>query len=64
MTIGTTSSTVTHANAHNIIVLNEKRLEVESENLKLKDDLSSLWEEMKKRIKVADNLIPLKEKIM
>ena len=37
---------------------------MELENLKLKDELISLREEMKKRRKVDDNLAPLKENIL
>ena len=58
------STTLTQATTHNIIVLNEKLLEMKSENLKLKDEISSLREEMKKRRKVEDNIILLKEKIL
>ena len=42
MIVSTSSTTLTQAIAHNIIVLNRKFLEVESENLKLKDELISL----------------------
>ena len=62
--VATTSTTLTHATAHNILVLNENILETESKNLKLKDELISLREEMKKRRKVDDNTIPLKENIL
>jgi hypothetical protein len=60
MTVATASASLTQANTHNIMVLNEKLLETESENLKLKDEIISLREEMKKRRKVDDILIPLK----
>lgn len=62
--VATTSAALTQATTHNISVLNEKLLEVESENLKLKDELINLREEMKKRRKVDDNLIPHKENIL
>ena len=58
--VSTTSTTITQDTTHNISMLNEKLLEVESENIKLKDELISLREEMKKRRKVDVNLIPLK----
>ena len=62
--VATISTTLTQDTAHNISVLNENILENESENLRSKDELLSLREEMKKRRKVDDNLVPLNEKIM
>jgi cell division protein FtsB len=47
--VATTSTTLSQATAHNVIVLNEKLLETESENLKIKDENISLREEIKKR---------------
>ena len=44
-------------------MLNEKVLEVESKNQKLKDELISLREYMKKRSKVGNHLVQLKENI-
>ena len=64
VTVATTSTALAQSIAHNIIVLNEKLLETKSENLKLKDEIISLREEMKKRRKVEDNIIPLKENIL
>ena len=63
MTIATSSVSLTQATAHNITVLNEKLFEVELENIKLKDEIISLQEEMKKRRKVEDR-IPIKENIL
>ena len=60
VTVDIASTTLTQATSHNITVLNEKILETESENLKLKDEINSLREEMKKRRKVEDNIISLK----
>ena len=60
----TTLVSLTQATAHNISVLNEKVIEAESENQKLKDELISLREEMNKRRKFDDHLVPLTEKIM
>ena len=40
---------LTQATAHNVSVLNEKLLETESENQKLKDELINLRKGMKKR---------------
>jgi hypothetical protein len=64
VTIATTSTTLTQSTSDNITILNENILEGKSEDLKLKDELMSLQEEMKKRRKVDDNLVLLKEKIM
>ena len=49
MTVAIASKNLTQDIANNITVLNEKLLEAELENLKLKDELISLREEMKKR---------------
>jgi hypothetical protein len=45
VTIATTSTAITHATAHNVTMLNEKLLQVESENIKIKDEIISLQEE-------------------
>ena len=55
ITVATTLVALTQATSHNISVLNEKVMEVESENQNLKDELISLREEMKKRRKVDDH---------
>ena len=62
--VATASTTLTQAISHNISLLNEKLLETESENLKLKDELICLREEMKKMRKVDDHLVLLKENIL
>ena len=62
--VATTSTPLTQDIACNISVLNEKVLEAESENQNLKDKLINLREEMKKRRKVDDHLVPLKENIL
>ena len=64
VTVATMSTTLTQATSHNITILNEKILEIELDYLKLKDELISLREEMKKRRKVDDNLVPLIENIV
>ena len=64
VTIATTSASLTQTIAHNIKILNEKLLETESENLKLKDEIINLQEEMKKRRKVEDNIIFIKNNIL
>ena len=58
--VATTSTSLTQAISHNILVLKEKVLEVESKNKKLKDELISLREEIKKEGKVDDHLVPPK----
>ena len=63
VTVATTSTTLTQATTHNITILNKKLLEIELENIKLKDEIISLWEEMKNKRTVEDNIIPLKENI-
>ena len=62
--VATTSITLTHATAHNVTTLNEKLLQEKFENIKLKDEIISLQEEMRKRRKVEDNMLPLKENIL
>ena len=64
VTIGIASTTPTQATSHNIIVLNEKLLETKSKNIKFKDEIISLREEMNKRRKLDDKLISLKENIL
>ena len=62
--VDTTLAALTQDTTHNILVLNEKHFEAKSKNLKLKDELISLREKMKKRSKFNDNLAPLKENIL
>ena len=62
--VATTSTTLNQDIVHNISVLNEKVMEAELENQKLKDELISLREEMKKMRKVNNHLIPIKENIL
>lgn len=64
VTVATASATLTQVTTHNVSVLNENILDTESENQKLKDELISLREEMKKRRKVDDNLVRLRENIL
>jgi hypothetical protein len=64
MILSTSSISLTQAIAHNIIVLYEKLFEAKSKNLKLRDEIISLREEMNKRRKVEDNMIPLEENIL
>ena len=62
--VATTLTSLPQATAHNILVLNEKVMQDVLENQKLKDELISLREEMKKRRKVDHHLVPLKENIL
>ena len=60
VTVDTTSVALTQATDHNVTMLNEKLLQEESENIKLKDEIISLQEEMRKRRKVEDSMLLLK----
>ena len=62
--VATTSVALSQGTAHNVIVLNEKLSQVESDNNKLKDEIISLKEEMNKRIKVECDMTLLKERIL
>ena len=63
VTVATSLAALIQATAHNITILNENILRTESENLKLKDEIISLREEMKRR-KIEENLILLKQNIL
>ena len=64
VTVATTSSTLTQDTAHSVTMLNEKLLQIESKNIKLKGEIISLREEMRKRRKMEDSMILLKENIL
>ena len=64
VTVATSSPTLTQDTAHNVTMLNEKLLQAESENIKLKDEIISLREEMNKWRKVDNNMILIKENIL
>ena len=64
MTIATTSTTLSLATAHNVTILNENLSQAKSKNIKLKDDIISLEEEMNKRRKVECDMTSLKENIL
>ena len=64
MTVAKTLKALSQATAHNVIVLNEKLSQPESENTKLKDEIISLKEEMNKRRKVECDMTPLKISIL
>jgi hypothetical protein len=42
VTVAMASTTLTQATAHNVTMLNEKLLQAESENIKLKDEIIGL----------------------
>ena len=59
--LATTSTTLSHATAHNVTTLNENLSQEESKNIKLKDEIISLKEDVNKRRKVECYMTPLKE---
>ena len=64
VTVATTSITLIQATSHNVTMLNEKLLQTESENIKLKGEIIILQEEMRKRKKMEDSMILLKDNIL
>lgn len=64
VTVATTSTALSLVIAHNVTMLNEKLSQAESENIKLKDVLINLREEMNKRRKVECDLTAPKENIL
>ena len=64
MLVATTSGAMNQANILNISLLDEREEKVGLENQKLKDEIIGLKEEITKRRKVDDHLIPLKENIL
>lgn len=62
--LATTSAALNQANILNNSLLNERVVEEESENKKLKDKNIGLKEEIRKIRKVYGHLIPLKENIL
>lgn len=63
MTVVTTSTDLSQDTTHNVTMLNEKLLQTKLENIKLKDEIINLREEMRKRRNVEDSMISLKENI-
>lgn len=51
--VATTSITLTQATTINISIMNEKVMEAESKNQKLKDELNNSRLEMKKRLMIT-----------
>ena len=64
VTVETSSIVLLQATSHNVIVLNEKLSQAESNNNKLKDEIISLKEEMNKKRKVECDMAPLKRSIL
>ena len=64
MIVATTLATLTQDTSHNVTMLNEKTLQTKSDNIKLKGEIISLREEIGKRRKVEDSMLPLKENIL
>ena len=62
--VATASATLSQATTHNVTMLNEKLSRAEYENVKLKDEIISLREDMNKRRKVECDMTPLKENIL
>ena len=62
--VATSSSTLSKATSHNVTVLNENISQAESGNNKLKDETTSLKEEMNKRRKVECDMTLLKASIL
>ena len=63
-TVETTLAALSHATSQNVTMLNEKFSQEEYENVKLKDEIINLREEMNKRRKVECDMTPLKENII
>ena len=63
MIVAATSEALSQATTHNVTVLNEKLSQVELDNNKLKDEIISLKEEIKRR-KVECDMTPLKTSIL
>ena len=58
--VATTSTTSSWATAHNVTMLNEKISQAESKNVKLKEEIISLGEEMNKGRKVECDMTMVK----
>ena len=64
ITVATTSTTLSQANAHIVTMLNENLSQAESDNNKLKDEIISLKVEVRKRRKVECDTTPLQASIL
>ena len=64
VTVATKSIVLSQDTSNNVTMLNEKLSQAEYENIKLKDEIINLREEMNKWIKVENDMIPLKENIL
>ena len=64
VTVATASAALSQATAHNINVLSEKLSQAETDNHKLKEEITNLKAEIHKRRKVDDETSPLRETIL
>ena len=64
ITVATTLTTLSNSTIHNVTMLSDKLSQVESDNNRLKDEVLSLKEEIKKRRKVEDGTTPLRATIL
>jgi hypothetical protein len=64
VTVATTSAAFSQAIVHDINVLSEKLSQAESDNHKLKEEITNLKAEVHKRRKVDDETTPLRETIL
>ena len=64
VTVATASAALSQATIHNINVLSEKLSQAESDNCKLKEEITNLKAEVDKRRKVDDETTLLRETIM
>ena len=64
VTVEIASTTLAQATTHNVTMLNEKLLQAEYENIKLKAEIISLREKKNKQRKVENKMILLKENIL
>ena len=61
--VATPSIALIQATSHNVTMLNEKLLQIESKDIKIKGEIINLQEEMRKRRNVEDSMLPLEENI-
>ena len=64
VSVETSSTTLSWVISHNVTMFNKKISQAGSENIKLKDEIISLKEEMNKRRKVECDITPLKGSIL
>ena len=64
VTVATASAALSQATAHNINVLSKKLSQAETDNHKLKEEITNLKAKIHKRRKVDDETSPLRETIL